>query len=73
LSGCFTVLHLLFLLIYTGKHEPASVTTVDLTEEEAAKPPLPSLPQDAEVKDTPSLPTGKSEITNVLSFVVSPS
>ena len=46
---------------------------MDLTEEETGKPPLPLLPQDAEVKDTPSLPTGKSEITNVLLFVVSPS
>lgn len=48
----------------SGKHEPISVTDVDLTKEEAAKASLPSLPQDAEVKDTPSLPTGKSEITS---------
>ena len=70
-TGCSLYCICFSLLIKIGKPaEAASVPTVDLTEMEAVKPPLPSLPQDTEVKNTPSLATGKSEIRNFLPFVV---
>jgi len=50
---------LVFLFTLKGKQVPA-VTTVDLTEEEPAKPPLPSLPQDVTAQE---IPTGTINIS----------